>query len=522
MTEIADRGPHIPVQKTLDTSAETLTISDSNTASQAFSMNQMSAVCLPLLSESKKIIWVKSDEIDLQMKGTAELNKAFGRFPYLSHRQMAALAQRCSLHPDQVKVWFMARRLQYGISWDYSDIHDVWRKFKSPQTNAQGKKELLNIVKENVKEDSGKMKRKVKVSEGRKAEEAKQEQSAKGGGMREETVRADELLPEQPVRKQKDRKVEEDKSNKLKKRKRISVTDKSGKKKIKQDSEGMVEGAGKMEAKRDEVKSEGQKCTESEATFYGRNKKKARVNKRLMSIQESPACKSFAEPERPLDPLLVHQPQTQTFDASPPSGNQTALLKGDDIPSSTPNIHKTPMNTGLEGKTEIAAWQERELYAEATNHNVFDNDVDTLKELLEGDSFVATDGPSNFPQQQRSLDTRKPPPQTRCNAKTQPQLAMMRTAFSHCQYPDREQYDRLAELVGIPRCTLVQWFSDMRYYLKKGRPRWMNQEKYDRALANIKYRQCINALARTEPIEGAVKMMVESSEGCDTENEAAE
>ncbi|XP_051800186.1 homeobox and leucine zipper encoding b [Acanthochromis polyacanthus] len=219
-------------------------------------MNRMSAMCLPLLSESNKIIWVKSEEVDLQMKGAAELHKAFNRFPYLTRRQMTALAQRCSLHPDQVKVWFMTRRLQYGISWEYRDVLDVWRNFKSPQTNAQKEKELLNIVKENVKEGRGKRKRK-----------------------------------------------------------------------------------------------------------------------------------------------------------------------------------------------------------------------------------------------------------TRSKANTPPQLAMMKTAFSHCQYPDPEQYDRLAELIGVRRCTLVQWFADMRYYLKKGRPRWMNQEKYNQALANIKYRQYINAMAKVEPSEGA--MMVE-------------
>ncbi|XP_008281615.1 homeobox and leucine zipper encoding b [Stegastes partitus] len=394
MEQIANRGAHNLGQSTLDTAAETS--SASNTASQAFSMNQIGAVCLPLLSESKKIIWVHSDQIDQQVDGAAELNKAFDRFPYLTRRQMTELAQSCSLHPDQVKVWFMKRRLQCGISWDRRDVVDVWRKFK---TNSPGKNEQINLTKGNEKEDRRKMKlqkRKVKVSGERKAKEVREDQSAKEGGVI------------------------------LKKRKRMAVTDKLGKKRIKQESEeseGMMERAGKIEAMSDESKSEGQKCTEPEASRYVENKKKVKVDKRFTSIQEWPTRKSFVEPERPLEPLLIPQPPNQTSKASPPGANQTALLK--DSPPSTRNIRKT-------------------------------------------------------------------------SAKSQSQVDMMKAFFSHCQYPEPEQYDRLAEVIGISRRILVQWFGDMRYYMKRGRPWWMNQKTYKQAMANIKYQQYVNALAREQ------------------------
>lgn len=92
----------------------------------------------------------------------------------------------------------------------------------------------------------------------------------------------------------------------------------------------------------------------------------------------------------------------------------------------------------------------------------------------------------------------------------------MRLAFSHCQYPSRIDYDRLARLIGLPRDVLVKWFGDMRYYIKKIRPCWMNQEQHSQALANIKYSQCLNALAKAQPSEGigkpTWKMKTESSE----------
>lgn len=127
----------------------------------------------PIVSDSNKLIWVHSKQFDLQLDGASELERAFDRFPYLTQSQTATLAQRCSLHPDQVKVWFMMQILHYGISWDHDDILDVKRKIKR-----QG------LGNEELQKDRGgnkNVKRKVKESGGKKAEEARTEPSPNEG-----------------------------------------------------------------------------------------------------------------------------------------------------------------------------------------------------------------------------------------------------------------------------------------------------------------------------------------------------
>ncbi|XP_035530822.1 homeobox and leucine zipper encoding b [Morone saxatilis] len=424
-------------QKTNATPGETL--SEMNIAPVALSLNQTSILCLPLVSDSKRLIWVHSNEVNLQLDGAGELDKAFDRFPYLTQKQTDALAQRCSLHPDHVRVWFMVQRLRYGISWDYKDINKVRRMFKSSQ-----RKEALQ----------------------RGGGDVREQQSASKGRMMGKNVRANKrwerkMKQEQPTKKEKDRKVEEleeDKGNTQKKRKRVRVGDKKRKKR-----------AGEVEITGDEVVRE--------STKTHQKKKKPRASKRLLSVQEWPAYKSFVVPDEGLDvrsplmPLL----QTPAFGLSPLTDNQT------------PNIHMTPLKSGFERKTKMEAKLEGELWAESINHSGTVTDVGLLKELIEvTNSPAAADG-------------------TRPRTKTQPQLDMMRLAFLHCQYPDSDDYNLLAQLIGVPRYDLVQWFGDMRYYIKKVKPGWMNPEQHSQALANIKYRQCLNTLVKAQPSEGGRK-----------------
>ncbi|XP_029939880.1 homeobox and leucine zipper encoding b [Salarias fasciatus] len=102
-------------------------------------MSQSSAVVLPVLTVQKTFVWVRSEQIDLQVVGAAELQEAFDAFPYPTSQEMAALAQRCSLHPDQVNVWFMTQRLRYGISWENEDIRNPKSGSCSPLTHRNAK-----------------------------------------------------------------------------------------------------------------------------------------------------------------------------------------------------------------------------------------------------------------------------------------------------------------------------------------------------------------------------------------------
>lgn len=490
MRQVADRGLSGLKQVTPDVCRET------NIAPAAFNLNQNNAVCLPLVSDGQKLIWVHSNQIDLQFEGVADLDKAFDRFPYLTEKQTAALAQRCSLHPDQVKVWFMLQRLRYGISWDYKDIQEVRRKVRPNQ----GKEKLQHRMGEETNKDRGKLRQKTEVDEsaGKKEGKVKEEPSRNEGRMMGENVTANEQLErkmkqEQPVEQVKDGKddeIDEDKSNTQQKRKRITVTDKMGKKRMKQVDEVAVKRAGEVDIRRDQERKQ-QKSTQSVTTICARKKKKAKANKRLMSIQQWPPDKSFVVSDEPLDGshLLFHQPQTKALNVPPLSDNLTELLRRVDVFPTTSNCH---------GKPEIEARLEDELHVDLTNHSIFITDVDKVKELIEGNNPDVAEGSSIFTRQQHShvVQPCNLPSQIRCTAKTRTQLEMMKVAFCHCQYPDSEDYDRLAMVIGIPRYVLVQWFGDMRYYIKKGRPRWMTQEQHSQALAKIRYRQCLKALAK--------------------------
>ncbi|KAK9524844.1 hypothetical protein VZT92_017210 [Zoarces viviparus] len=378
-----------------------------NAARVAFRLNQSSVLCLPLVSDSQRLIWVSSNEFNLQLDGAAELDEAFNRFPYLTQRQTAALAQRCSLHPDQVKVWFMAQRIRYGISWDYKDIPNVRAKVMS----GRGKEESQNRKGAEVKEEGGENKNRKREGE-KKAGEVREEQSASVGRMTGEDVRATErseikMKPEQPVKEENDRKGEEDKRNAQKKRKRTTASDKMGKKRVKQ---GVVARAEGGEIRSEGAERESQTSTQTETTPFTRKKKKkkAKADKGLLSVQ---------------------------------------------------------------------AWP--------------------------GENNLVVDGSPAVTQQQGSpvVGTRTLPKRVRFKTKTRTQLAKMKEAFCNCQYPGVADYTRMAMRIDVPRYILVQWFGDMRYYIKKSKPRWMTQEKYSQALANINYWQYLKALMK---IEGCV------------------
>lgn len=467
------------------------TLSETNNAPMAFSLNQSSAVCLPLFSDSQSFIWVHSNEINLQLEGVAELDKAFDHFPYLTMEQTAALAKRCSLQPDQVKMWFMVQRLRYGISWDYKDIHTVRWKLRGMGNGVNKDRGENEKIKRDVKESGG-----------------KKEQSANNGRMNEENER------EQTLKKGMDRKVEE--GNTQKKRKRMTVMEKMRKKKKKQEKESVVERAEEMRsdervcekssqtettlftrkkkkkqdsvverAEEEETRSDERECEKSsqtETTFFTKKKKKAK--KRLRFVEEWATHESFVAPDEPLDASPLFVPLSQSFDELPPlADNQTVVLqRGDDA-----NPPTTPVESA-EGESEMEAQLEEEedenLHVETTNHN------DAVPDVRDGSPTIAT-----HLEDPHVVDAGTPPAWMRsCNTKTQTQLATMKVAFSHCQYPEREDYDQLALVIDIPRYVLVRWWGDMRYYIKKVRPRWMNAEQHRRALANIRYRQYLKAL----------------------------
>lgn len=153
--------------------------------------------------------------------------------------------------------------------------------------------------------------------------------------------------------------------------------------------------------------------------------------------------------------------KTQAFGVPPLTDDQTS------------SICLTEVEANLEGKP----------CAESTNPNSALSDGGKLKEVREvADNHVAAHGRT---------------PRIHSSTTTHSQLVMMKAAFVPCQHPDREGYDQMAMAIGVPCTALVKWFSDMRYYIKKRIPGWMNQEQHRRALANVKYQQHLNSMAKS-------------------------
>ncbi|CAJ1086024.1 homeobox and leucine zipper encoding b isoform X3 [Xyrichtys novacula] len=103
-----------------------------------------------MFSDGERLKWVLLNQADLPLASAKALGEAFNRFPYLTQKETNALACCCSLHPDQVRVWFIVQRLCHGIIWDYTDIMAVQSKLKSKQ----GKEEPQQGVKKEMKADS--------------------------------------------------------------------------------------------------------------------------------------------------------------------------------------------------------------------------------------------------------------------------------------------------------------------------------------------------------------------------------
>ncbi|KAF4089037.1 hypothetical protein AMELA_G00061840 [Ameiurus melas] len=128
----------LPRRKASSSSESTKGSQSEEVASSGTSgLNQAHLVCLPLVSEGLKLVWVRSEQIN-ELDAVSELVEAFNAFPYPTEQEASALARRCSLSPERVKVWFMMQRVRYGISWADDDIRQTRLKMRRLQRMSLG------------------------------------------------------------------------------------------------------------------------------------------------------------------------------------------------------------------------------------------------------------------------------------------------------------------------------------------------------------------------------------------------
>ncbi|GAA6091525.1 homeobox and leucine zipper encoding b isoform X1 [Tachysurus ichikawai] len=128
----------LPQRKASSSSESTKGSQSKNSASSGTSgLNQTHLVCLPLVSEGLKLVWVRSEQTN-ELDAVSDLVEAFNAFPYPTEQEASALARRCSLSAERVKVWFMMQRVRYGISWADDDIRQTRLKLRHLQSMSLG------------------------------------------------------------------------------------------------------------------------------------------------------------------------------------------------------------------------------------------------------------------------------------------------------------------------------------------------------------------------------------------------
>lgn len=470
---------------------------------------QIVPVCLPLVSKNNQFVWVYSNQLELPADAVTELTKVFDEFPYLTQEQSVELAQRCSLLQDQVKVWFIAMRIQFGISWDNEDICDVRDKYRFKNKDDKEKREGQN--KTDVETDKRKRKKKnPKDNEEESNEETgREEKNPKKGTTMAQEVSANANLERKTKQKQTAKNVKlrrtEDSTKTQKNPKLGSKIDEGRETWGKQDNDNEANRKGEM--KMDKSENKGQAFTESEGAGLKRKKKKAIKN------QMKTASKNPSEPDVQQSRGSFLKPPIQTVNSVPLTESQTDPQHRADAPS-------TPADVSFKGKPEALAGLQEDLHAEASASDIFVTDVGKLKEMTSTINLTPADNPPTPLKQVADEHVAH----TSNRNKSHSQLAMLKLAFLHCQYPDCEQYTWLSELTKIPRTDLVQWYGDMRYALKRSRPRWMTEEQYKKTLGNIEYHQHVNKLKRSThgaDHMGLVRMLGEVCKGSKEEKKDA-
>nr|XP_015802284.2 homeobox and leucine zipper encoding b [Nothobranchius furzeri]XP_015802285.2 homeobox and leucine zipper encoding b [Nothobranchius furzeri] len=444
MRQLANAGHISPKQKALASVAQS---SDTGRPQSNFSMHPNQPLCLPVLSLSNKFLWVLLPQIDLKPDAAAELDKAFSKFPYLTLKQTNALAQRCSLHPQLVRVWFMAQRVCYGISWDYTDIREARKHFKS--LHKDGGEERSNGP-------NGEM--------GKGGKKGSQKDVERGSGGKK-WVSAN----------RKKTKIKEVKASVPQKQKEETI---AGSRKRGVGKEDDAEKA--AEDKRNE--NENERLTgKSEGGVLTRGRKKLKKEE-VNPPHESPVVSGIR------------------LGASPPIRRPVRTLRN--TPASEMDLDRADVsskNSSLDEKTDLLASLDEDPHADATDLNILVTDEDKLKGLdtTDNSGVTADDPPAPIKDEGHVADINAPPAPACMKAERPDQLEKLRAAFRDCQYPDSAQYDLLSETTGISRNWLVRWYGDTRYAIKRSKPRWMNVEDYKQILANIKYRQFLGSLCKS-------------------------
>ncbi|XP_067300343.1 homeobox and leucine zipper encoding b [Pseudorasbora parva] len=519
-------SPELPQEKSPCSSGTKESCQKKQTASSGTSThNQANLVCLPLVSEGLKLIWVRSEQVH-ELDAVSELVEAFNEFPYPTSQEASALARKCALPPERVKAWFMMQRVRYGISWADDDIQETRRKLWRIQKRAVAE-ECVEI---NDEEDSLGRDETQQDFIPQPVADAHVDQ-------RDHTPKPSRTVPQHIITDQ----------NRL----HLSQNNAS------QSANGVPQ------------------MLRSNAVYrngIGPVSQVPQVNPHLQS--ESRNLPPHNTGVQLLDPygrssyVIMNEQQTampypelpelsQSLHCLPGKKSKAQLmaLRRSFVQKSWPSdgeVQRLQKMTGL-NRREIRKWFADSRYqlrkngrawlaklagrnrslqlAQPNSQNEVENDALPSAEFYDNDEAddteagfevdvdvaddeeplnqsnetkeeVSDDGEfddSNVSVQQYSADISPSPspsfvrgrvePNVRLRKKTREQLEILRQSFLRCQWPTSDDYLILQQKTGLTRTEIIQWYGDTRYHIKHNQMRWMTSQERERIIAVIMQQQ---------------------------------
>lgn len=482
--------------------------------------NQTNLVCLPLVSEGLKLIWVRSEQVH-ELDEVSDLVEAFNAFPYPTSQEASALARKCALPPERVRAWFMMQRVRYGISWGEDDIQETRRKLGHILTGTEPE-ECEEVNDEELERRSLDEMQQV----------FKQPPVAEDGiEQREHTPKPNHTVPQHTISEQ--YRFDVSQSN---------VTSQSN-------------NHGQHLLSSNVVFSNGlETSSQVPQTNSHRNIPPRNIGVQVMAAYGRPYMimndqRTAAQCPSGPNPL----PQSFQSLQGKKSKAQLMALRRSFVRKSWPSdgeVQYLQRTTGLSCR-EIRKWFADSRYqlrrngrtwlAKLAKHNrsleqaqqdsqgQMENDslssgnneadnseaqfeVDVGVDANEGavnksnenkqeisDEGEFDDSKSSIQQYSADRSSSPPPsppfahgrvePNVRLRKKTKEQLEILRQSFLCCQWPTNDDYLILQQKTGLTKTEIIQWYGDTRYHIKHNQMRWMTSQERQRIIAVITQQQ---------------------------------
>lgn len=490
--------------------------------------NQTNLVCLPLVSEGLKLIWVRSEQIH-ELDAVSDLVEAFNEFPYPTPQEASALARKCELPADRVKAWFMMQRVRYGISWGDDDIRDIRRKLWHIQKRTAGEDcEDLNDEEPEQQDYLGHVRRRPDEMQQVSKQPAVAETHIQ---QRDHTPKPSHGVSQHTTNDQhrfnvSQNNITSQSGNGVRQFPNTNVVFNNGLEfltRVPQMNSHLHSGSTNVTPQNTGVQvfnSYGQ------PPYMVMNDQHTAAQLLPQSFQSLPGKKTKAQ--------LMALRRSFVRKSWPSDAEVQRLLKATGL--SCREIRKWFADSRYQLRKNGRAWlaklakhnrsmqQDQQLgdesipggsfcSSEADNaEEQFDFDVgvddneekgnqldETVQEISDEGEFE--DSKSSIQQQSAERSTSPSPspspsfhqarvePNVRLRKKTREQLEVLRQSFLLCQWPTSDDYLILQQKTGLTKTEIIQWYGDTRYHIKHNQMRWMTSQERQRIIEVITQQQ---------------------------------